>query len=82
MASWEAMWSLRFPRLAIPFKALAHADIELAELESVSGVLGKLRPDVIVNTAAMHHVDKCEAGSCKGICRKRHRRTESGASRE
>jgi dTDP-4-dehydrorhamnose reductase len=42
-------------------QALAHADIELAEFESVSGVLGKVRPEVIVNTAAMHHVDKCEA---------------------
>jgi len=41
-------------------ESLSHADIELAELESVSGVLRKLRPEVIVNTAAMHHVDKCE----------------------
>jgi dTDP-4-dehydrorhamnose reductase len=41
-------------------QSLTHADIELAEMESVSNVLEKLRPDVIVNTAAMHNVDKCE----------------------
>lgn len=46
-------------------QGLSHADIELADLESVSGVLGKLRPDVIVNTAAMHHVDKCEQDPSK-----------------
>lgn len=41
-------------------QSLTHADIELADLESVSEVLRKLRPEVIVNTAAMHHVEKCE----------------------
>jgi dTDP-4-dehydrorhamnose reductase len=40
---------------------LTHADIELADKESVAKTLGELRPNVIVNTAAMHHVDKCEA---------------------
>ncbi len=63
-------------------QALAHADIELAEFESVSGVLRKLRPEVIVNTAAMHHVDKCEADPAKAYAVNAHWRTESGASRE
>lgn len=40
--------------------ALTHADIEVASLESVSSTLRELRPDVVVNTAAMHHVENCE----------------------
>lgn len=41
--------------------ALTHADIELSDIDSVSKRLEELRPDLIVNTAAMHHVEKCEA---------------------
>jgi dTDP-4-dehydrorhamnose reductase len=39
---------------------LTHADVELSSIDSVSGNLKTLRPDVIVNTAAMHHVENCE----------------------
>ncbi|HME34285.1 MAG TPA: dTDP-4-dehydrorhamnose reductase [Candidatus Sulfotelmatobacter sp.] len=39
---------------------LTHADIELSNLDSVSTRLQELRPQVVVNTAAMHHVEKCE----------------------
>src|SRR5579871_4168128 len=39
---------------------LTHSDIELSNLESVSGCLQVVRPDVVVNTAAMHHVENCE----------------------
>jgi dTDP-4-dehydrorhamnose reductase len=39
---------------------LTHEDMELSRVDSVSRVLGELRPQVIVNTAAMHHVEKCE----------------------
>ena len=46
-------------------EALTHADLEIAEFDSVSAVLGKLRPEVIVNTAAFHHVDKCEQDPAK-----------------
>ncbi|HTZ97423.1 MAG TPA: sugar nucleotide-binding protein, partial [Terriglobales bacterium] len=41
--------------------ALTHSDIELANMDSVSKTIKELRPGLIVNTAAMHHVDKCEA---------------------
>ncbi|HUO35796.1 MAG TPA: dTDP-4-dehydrorhamnose reductase [Candidatus Acidoferrum sp.] len=41
--------------------SLTHADIELANIDSVSKTIKELRPELIVNTAAMHHVDKCEA---------------------
>jgi dTDP-4-dehydrorhamnose reductase len=39
---------------------LTHADIELSSMDSVSSRLQELRPGLVVNTAAMHHVDKCE----------------------
>ena len=39
---------------------LTHAEIELANLESVTNCLRPIEPDVVVNTAAMHHVEKCE----------------------
>ncbi|MGB9432365.1 MAG: dTDP-4-dehydrorhamnose reductase [Candidatus Acidiferrum sp.] len=40
--------------------ALTHTDVEISDLPSVSRVLGDIRPQVIVNTAAMHHVENCE----------------------
>jgi len=40
--------------------ALTHSDIELSTLDSVARCLRGLHPDVVVNTAAMHHVDDCE----------------------
>lgn len=39
---------------------LTHSDIELENIDPVSQVLGEMRPRVIVNTAAMHHVENCE----------------------
>ncbi len=39
---------------------LCHSHIEIANLDSVRNVLGEIRPEVIVNTAAMHHVESCE----------------------
>jgi len=40
---------------------LTHADLEVANIESVSACLRPMHPDVIVNTAAMHHVENCES---------------------
>jgi dTDP-4-dehydrorhamnose reductase len=39
---------------------LTHADIELQNLDSVARCLGDVRPEIVVNTAAMHNVDHCE----------------------
>jgi dTDP-4-dehydrorhamnose reductase len=39
---------------------LAHSDIEISDLHSVSHALEDIQPQVIVNTAAMHHVENCE----------------------
>jgi dTDP-4-dehydrorhamnose reductase len=41
--------------------ALDHSEIELSDRNSVFETLRKLGPDLIVNTAAMHHVEKCES---------------------
>jgi len=39
---------------------LTHSDIELSSIESVSSCLQELHPEIVVNTAAMHHVERCE----------------------
>jgi dTDP-4-dehydrorhamnose reductase len=41
-------------------RALTHEDIELCSLESVRGCLQATQAEVVVNTAAMHHVESCE----------------------
>lgn len=41
-------------------RGLTHSDIEVSDLHSVSHALEDIQPQVIVNTAAMHHVEKCE----------------------
>lgn len=39
---------------------LTHADIEISCLDSVKSALVESDLDIVVNTAAMHHVEKCE----------------------
>jgi dTDP-4-dehydrorhamnose reductase len=39
---------------------LTHRDIELSSMSSVVSRLKELRPEVLINTAAMHHVENCE----------------------
>lgn len=40
--------------------SLTHADIDLASMDSVTARMQELGPEVVVNTAAMHHVENCE----------------------
>jgi dTDP-4-dehydrorhamnose reductase len=40
--------------------ALTHSELEVTNLDAVGRRLGELGPQVIVNTAAMHHVENCE----------------------
>jgi dTDP-4-dehydrorhamnose reductase len=40
---------------------LTHQDIEISNIDSVSMVLRDVRPEVVVNTASMHHVENCES---------------------
>ncbi len=39
---------------------LTHEDIDVSSLESTRCALSRVQPEVIVNTAAMHHVENCE----------------------
>lgn len=39
---------------------LTHTDVAVESYEAVRETLGSLRPDLIVNTAAFHNVEKCE----------------------
>ena len=49
-----------FTALDHKVRALTHADIELSSLDSVKNCLSLENSDVVVNNAAMHHVDNCE----------------------
>jgi dTDP-4-dehydrorhamnose reductase len=40
--------------------ALGHDDIEVSAIDSVASTLRELKPELIVNTAAIHHVERCE----------------------
>lgn len=40
--------------------SLTHQDLELCSPDSVATCLRALQPDVVVNAAAMHHVENCE----------------------
>jgi len=39
---------------------LNHSEVEISDLGSVAYALKEFRPQVVVNTAAMHHVENCE----------------------
>jgi len=41
--------------------SLTHQEIEVSSPASVRESLGALRPELVVNTSAFHHVEKCEA---------------------
>jgi dTDP-4-dehydrorhamnose reductase len=49
-----------FARRGDEVAELTHSEIELANLESVQTCLHSRNAEVVVNTAAMHHVEKCE----------------------
>lgn len=49
-----------FVRNGCQVSSLSHDDIEISSLDSVCHLLRDLSPELIVNTAAMHHVEKCE----------------------
>lgn len=41
--------------------ALTHQDVEVSSADSVARCLENLRAKVVINTAAFHHVEKCES---------------------
>lgn len=46
---------------------LNHPDLEVASSDSVQVVLSQIKPDVIVNCAAFHHVEHCELEPAKAF---------------
>jgi dTDP-4-dehydrorhamnose reductase len=40
--------------------SLIHSELDISEIDLASSVLRAIRPEVLVNTAAMHHVERCE----------------------
>jgi len=53
-------------------RSLCHGSLRhrgLRNIDSVFGGLRNLQPEIVVNTAAMHHVEKCEMEPEKSICR-------------
>src|SRR5205823_3889173 len=40
--------------------ALTHEDVEVSSLESVNNCLKSARPEIVINTAAFHNVERCE----------------------
>jgi dTDP-4-dehydrorhamnose reductase len=46
---------------------LAHEDLEIDDPEAVRAVLGRLRPEIVVNTAAFHNVPRCESEAARAF---------------
>ncbi|SVD95172.1 uncharacterized protein METZ01_LOCUS448026, partial [marine metagenome] len=46
---------------------LNHDKIELEQFENVERILSDCQPEIIINTAAMHHLDKCEQNPLKSF---------------
>jgi dTDP-4-dehydrorhamnose reductase len=40
--------------------AVPHSELDVCDAEKARRVLGDLKPQVVINTAAFHHVDNCE----------------------
>ena len=51
---------MKFKQNGDDVRGLTHADLEIASASSVENALSSCDPDFIVNTAAMHLVEKCE----------------------
>ncbi|MFC1809218.1 dTDP-4-dehydrorhamnose reductase [Candidatus Omnitrophota bacterium] len=47
---------------------LTHNDIEIVEKDSVYRCLQELKPEIVVNTAAFHNVERCETEPEKAFC--------------
>jgi len=47
--------------------ALGHSDLDLAEPAAAGDLLGRLRPSLVINAAAMHNVEQCEADPARAF---------------
>jgi len=48
-------------------RALTHSHIEITDLNSVAAVLEEIQPDLIINAAAFHQIEKCEREPSKAF---------------
>jgi len=46
---------------------LTHEQVEIESMEAVKPALEGIRPELVVNTAAFHHVEKCEADPARAF---------------
>jgi dTDP-4-dehydrorhamnose reductase len=46
---------------------LTHEQVEVSSIKSVQSALESARPDLVINTAAFHHVEKCEADPARAF---------------
>jgi dTDP-4-dehydrorhamnose reductase len=46
---------------------LTHQDVEIADYDVVAATLQRYAPEFVVNTAAMHHVEQCEANPARAF---------------
>jgi dTDP-4-dehydrorhamnose reductase len=56
-----------FDRHGDEVHGLNHLQLEITSEDSVQAVLAQIKPDVIVNTAAFHHVEHCEREPAKAF---------------
>jgi dTDP-4-dehydrorhamnose reductase len=56
-----------FERYGDEVRGLNHAQLEIGSPESVQAVLSQIKPDVVVNTAAVHQVEHCELEPAKAF---------------
>jgi|SRR5882724_6527217 len=56
-----------FERNGDEVHGLEHSRLEIASADSAEAVLSQIKPEVIVNTAAFHHVEHCELEPAKAF---------------
>ncbi|MBT3422384.1 MAG: sugar nucleotide-binding protein, partial [Bacteroidetes bacterium] len=42
-----------------------HCDVEIYDIDSVNSIFKLIKPDLVVNTAAYHNVEKCEQNALR-----------------
>ena len=60
MAVFGDQSPLAYAKAQASVVGLIHGDIEITDRDSVASVLGEVKPDLVINTAAYHKVDDCE----------------------
>ena len=59
--------ALAFEKTGDDTLRLTHADVEIADRDATIQLFRDARPQIVVNTAAMHHVEQCEHDPAKAF---------------